>query len=74
MSKVKTTPEDYLSLLFLRKPELIGEPIEKVREELNKEFDTNFSHKFLSLIYEPLVDYNYEEETIEEEEDFYNGY
>ncbi len=72
MSKVKTTIEDYLVLLFEKKPELVGVPRQEVLDALNQEFSTKFSYRHLSLVYEPIVDFEIIEEEIEE--DFYDGY
>ena len=64
------TIEDYLALLFAEKPELEGLSVDTICFELNKQFNTKFTHKQISVIYEPIMEFEpcfyYEEE----EEDF----
>lgn len=68
--KDKTSIEDYLGLLFAENPTLEGSSVDTIVFELNKKFNLKTTYKQVSLIYEPILEFEpflfYEEE----EEDF----
>ena len=72
MSKQKITIEDYLALLFAERPDLDGSSIETVCFELNKKFNSKYTYKEVSLVYEPIVEFDVN--IIDEEEDYWDGY
>ena len=71
--KKRINIEDYLVLLFLKKPELEGLSVQTVLDEMNKEFNTSFSYRHLSLVYEPIIEFEVIEDNLEDE-DYFEGY
>lgn len=72
MSKTKITIEDYLALLFAEKPELEGFSIETITFELNKKFNSRYTYREVSLVYEPIIEFDVN--IIDEEEDYWDGF
>lgn len=70
----ETSIEDYLLLLFEMYPKLVGEPIQIVLDAMNTEFKTIFGYRMLSLIYEPIIEFEVILTDTEDEDEFFEGY